>query len=308
MSIALFLQGDPTTEALGVRLLNEVGAMLREIVGEVPDIWPAPHGPGFDYASSWALFHSRRGCGPLHIACDTNLLIDYFQEGRALWSDSDWSEAAQSYVEEIEALQIVMALWVIRDIRFHIPERVLNDAKRRLTGRRLQHRVHAFEQFAAALRLVGYGEEDFCCGDREGLLVLPDESLEDALAAIPGAADRDLVREAVNMGVSVFLTRDARVLRAAPHFGPFGLRIASPGDVLEALMSCGAFHCLLAPEYAFWPLPDQARVTHLVSALGLDKRERDAMGLTQDQSAEIPARLGPILSAIEATHKITVAR
>jgi hypothetical protein len=43
--------------------------------------------------------------------------------------------------------------------------------------------------------------------------------------------------------------------------------IATSGDLLEQLAACAALPCLMVPGAAYWPLPDQARVTHLISAL-----------------------------------------
>jgi hypothetical protein len=267
VSVALFMYGDPGTEAMGLRLLNEVSALLRDAVDEIPRGLPAPIGPDFAYNQHPALFHGRRGQGPLHVVWDTNLLIDYFEDGRALWTRGEWSARAATYEDELEALQLVVALWVVRDIRFHVLPRVFTDAKRKLDERRLRNRLNAWEQFAAALRLVGYGEPGFPDPSREDLLWLPDDELVRALSSIPGRLDRALVGDAVKLGAHVFLTRDKQVLAAARQLRPFGLHVASPGDLLEELVASGAFHCLLAPEYAYWPLPDQARVTHLVEAL-----------------------------------------
>ncbi|NKE59966.1 hypothetical protein FXN61_25465 [Lentzea sp. PSKA42] len=76
-----------------------------------------------------------------------------------------------------------------------------------------------------------------------------------------------LVEAAVRVGAFVFLNRDAKVLRNRDAFRPFGLLIASPLDLLEELFGRGAFHCMLAPQYAQWPMMDQQRVGHLIHAL-----------------------------------------
>ena len=57
------------------------------------------------------------------------------------------------------------------------------------------------------------------------------------------------------------------VLACKQGLRPFGLLIAAPGDLLEQLSACCALHCLLVPQAAYWPLLDQARVTHLINAL-----------------------------------------
>src|SRR5207248_614419 len=107
-----------------------------------PRGFPVVEGPHFVYAQGQRLFLGRRGRGPLRIAWDTNLLIDYFQHGRALWNGDCMTDLVPGVRgEELEGLQIVMATWVIRDIRFYIPRRVLRDAKKQLTRRQLGQRL-----------------------------------------------------------------------------------------------------------------------------------------------------------------------
>lgn len=265
VSIAVFTYGEPEREAFGVRLLNQVSALLRAEF-DAPPLPLAPVGPEFGYDAHPALFCGRRGDGPLHIVWDTNLLIDYFEHGRALWESESLPTLVPGYADELESLQLIVALWVIRDIRFHVLPRILVDAKRKLSERRLAERLNALDQFAAALRLVASGDQELDAPSRDGLLVLPKTELARALAHIP-LSDRALVADAVELGAHVFLTRDKDVLARKKELLLFGLVMASPGDLLEELVACGAFHCLWAPEYAYWPLPDQARVTHLLDAL-----------------------------------------
>jgi hypothetical protein len=132
VTIAFFRYGNPQLEAFGVRLLNQVAAMFRSDL-DPPDLVVAPIGPDFHYDSYAPLFLSRRGRGPLQIVWDTNLLIDYFEHGQALW-EVGLPEELPDYADELEALQFIIAMWVIRDIRFHILPRVLIDAKRPVGG------------------------------------------------------------------------------------------------------------------------------------------------------------------------------
>lgn len=152
----------------------------------------------------------------------------------------------------------------IRDIRFHVLPRVLIDAKRRMPARRHADKANALEQFAAALRLVG--DEDLEVDVVHHEQTTFGGALTHVLDRVP-ATDRPLVRDAVELGAHVFLTRDKRLLKCRRELVPFGLLIASPGDVLEHLAACGALHCLCGGHYAYWPLPDQARVSHLVKVL-----------------------------------------
>lgn len=262
MTIAFFAYGEPELEAFGVRLLNQVAAVFRSEF-DPPKLASAPIGPDFHYDSYAPLFLGRRGRGPLHLVWDTNLLIDYFEHGHALW-DVGLPDGMPDYSDELEALQFIIALWVIRDIRFHVLPRVLLDAKRELSQERFAERVNALEQFAAALRLVS-SSEYYNPGD-EPLQHLFEQALTRVLDGIP-ATDQPLIRDAVHLGAHVFLTRDKRLLRCRRDVLPFGLLIASPGDILEHLAASGALHCLCGGRYAYWPLPDQARVTHLVTVL-----------------------------------------
>ncbi len=264
MTIALFQYGDPELEAYGVRLLNQVSARLRQAFD--PSALPfAPIGPDFDYASCPSLFGARRGRGPLEVVWDTNLLIDYFEQGRALWEGEQLTEGMGDYGNELEALQLIVAVWVIRDLRFRIPSRVLVDARNKLSAQRLGDRINALEQFAAALRLVGAG--DYREGNASSARSLQSNSgFRRAIAQLP-STDRALVTDAVELDAHVFLTRDQGVLACSHWLLPFGLMIAAPGDLLEELAAYGALHCLMAPEYAYWPLPDQGRVAHLINAL-----------------------------------------
>jgi hypothetical protein len=160
-------------------------------------------------------------------------------------------------------------LWVLRDIRFHVLPRVLDDAKHKLTVRHLTDRRRAFSEFASALRLLEPCDPDDLEGPtRSDLFGLPESELRRAAARAPAGHDRALVEDAVRSGVHVFLTRDKDVLACERALSPFGLLIASPQDLLERLTACGAMHCLFDPErYAYWPFPDLQRVSHLISAL-----------------------------------------
>jgi hypothetical protein len=260
--VAAFLLPDTFGGRIGSHLATAISRQLCDEFAPPPQT-PISEGPHFVYEMNPRLFLGRRGRGALRVAWDTNLLIDYFEHGRALWEAESLPETVPgSYGEELEALQIVMAIWILRDIRFYILERTLTDARGALATRHLEARLSAFRAFTAALR---FSEET---GDpREAPpLVLPRTELERALASVPAGNDRVLVREAALKGMHVFLTRDVGIHRAAPALGAFGLLLASPGDLLEELTACGALHCLLHPRFAYWELPARERVTHLYEA------------------------------------------
>jgi hypothetical protein len=263
VSVAFFPYGDPELEAHGVHLLSRISRRLREAM-EPPRLTLMPPGPGFDYAFCPSLFAGREGYGPLEVVWDTNVLIDYFQYGRALWQGDSMPDLGE-YGEELEALQLIVAVWVIREMRFHILPRVLVDAKRKLSEERFYERADALDNFVTALRLVG-SEADDVGAPNHGPLLKGNAGFRRVLSRIP-AEDRPFVADAVELDAHVFLTRDRGVLACRQALRAFGLLIATPGDLLEQLSVAGALHCLLVPETAYWPLPDQARVTHLIRAL-----------------------------------------
>lgn len=251
-------------ERYGIRLVNATIRRLRAQIASPFGGLPPVEGPQFVYEQGPQVFLGRRGRGALHIAWDTNLLIDYFEHGRALWEGESLPELLPGeHGEQLEALQIIVTLWVLRDIRFHILPRTITDSKRKdLSPERREQRLTAWREFCAAVSIVA--DEDEYRGET---LILPRSELDRALAGVPAGNDRELVAAAVRMKVHVFLTRDRGILRAGKALSPFGLHITSPQDLLEDLACCGALSCLLQPEHLYWPMPNQQRVAHLVSAL-----------------------------------------
>ncbi|SRR6266496_990955 len=260
-------------EGWGVELINFMSARLRQALRALsfPPLQPdavIPKGPDFAYHTAPDVFLGRQGYGPLYVVWDTNLLIDYFQFGSLLWQGADLPDyVEEEYKGELEGLQFLLSLWAMRDIRFVILPQSINDAKKKLSSQRRHERIQAFDEFVAALRLMGWSPDGMEVPSREGLLILPDSLLEDALVAIPAGFDRNLVRAAVPCGVHVFLSRDDRVLKARSKMRLFGLSLASPLDLFEWLLGNGSYYCFLELRYAHWPLPDQQRVGHLIQAL-----------------------------------------
>ncbi|PUB26815.1 hypothetical protein C8K30_10542 [Promicromonospora sp. AC04] len=255
-------------EEQGVWLASDTIGRIRAGGLQLPrDVHP-PEGPHFRYDDGPSLFLGRSGQGPLQVAWDTNLLVDYFEFGVQLWEGESLPELMPTEQgEELEGLQMIVSLWVLRDIRFHILPGVIDDSKRKpLAQTRKQQRIHAWEEFCAAISLVEDAE------DGHGEPVLPmgisDHDLDDALSAVPAGNDRALVRDALIAGMHVFLTCDKGILRARDRVAPLGLLLASPLEVVEELGAAGALHCLFEPRHLYWPMPDQQRVAHLIQALG----------------------------------------
>lgn len=268
-------------EGWGVRLARYASARIRAGLDEeygpgLEDSLTAdfargvPVGPDFDYAVSTDLFGPRRGRGALYVAWDTNLLIDYFDFGTRIWRQQDLPESMEegNYLA-LEGLELLLALSVVRDIRFVVLPAVIDDAKKRLSDQRRRNRINAFQEFAGALRLVSDTTDDghLVAPSRAGLLQLPDRVVQEILEAVPAGLDRRLVRAAVRSGVHVLITKDRGMLNGSLALRRLGLTITHPQELLEWLFAAGAFHCLLDPRFLYWPMPDQQRIAHLIAAL-----------------------------------------
>ncbi|MFC7488301.1 hypothetical protein ACOCJ7_09635 [Knoellia sp. CPCC 206453] len=255
---------DPLEEH-GVQLVNTMLARTRASQDAPTGDQSLPEGPHFVYEHAPNLFGGRSGRGPLHVAWDTNLLIDYFERGPRLWSGESMPDTLPgTYGEELEGLQLIVTLWVLRDIRFHVPRFFLRDTKRKaLSSERRRQRHHAMHEFLQAIALVADGGGSD--GPKQWTWHRTDQVF---LNRVPAGNDRALVEEALRSGMDVFLTRDAGVLAAKSSLRLLGLTVASPLDLVEELAAAGALHCLFEPRSLYWAMPDQARVAHLVRAMG----------------------------------------
>lgn len=260
---------DSKGEGRGVRLASDTIGRIRAGGLRLHDDASPPEGPHFLYEDGPSLFLGRAGRGPLQVAWDTNLLVDYFEYGTQLWEGESLPHVIPTeHGEELEGLQVLVSLWVLRDIRFHILPGVIVDSKKKpLAQSRRQQRLYAWEEFCAAIALV---EED----DEEGYgtpvppVGISDHEADRALSHVPAGNDRALVRDALMTGMHVFMTCDKGVLKARDSLGTLGLLLVSPLDLLEELGAAGALHCLFERQHLYWPMPDQQRVSHLIQALG----------------------------------------
>lgn len=292
----LYWHEDGSAEQWGVDLVQTAVWRLAE-AGPWPSVAALVEGPHFVYERGRDLFLGRRGRGPLWLAWDTNLLIDYFDHGKALWTGSELPAADDKLGENLEALQIVMALWVLRDIRIVLLPGILSDARKRLSEQRRSDRINAFAEFARAISLT----TDDPAPSPDPPLHLPMSALERALESVPSGGDRMLVGQAVRAGVHAFLTRDEGVLASAATLRPFGLAVVDPQDLLEHLAACGALFCLLEQRQMHWPFPDLQRVTHLARAIpGLEVPRPQMNTFTMDDVPSLSASgaLDPVLADI----------
>lgn len=261
---ALVLDGcQHELDDLGVELLRRSSVRLRDAFGELPAPAFVPEGPHFLYDQGPRLFSQRTGRGPLRVMLDTNIFLDFVERARAIWVED--IQVGDKYGDELEALQLIMAAWVIRDIRFFLPDALRWDGGHRLSMSRRRQRARAIREFDMALRLTGEFDEDHQPGPVDV------RTMNSLLQRVPKGGDRSIAREAASSGMHVLLTRDEGFLKARASMRLLGVLLVSPQELLEALAAAGAFHCLLFPHCAYWPLPDQHRTSHLARLASLGR-------------------------------------
>jgi hypothetical protein len=228
-------------------------------------------GGGFQYERSSEIFSGRTGYGPLRMAWDTNILIDYAKYGEMIWADDqrDPPVAEERYQEELIALRAIMNLWTFRDIRIRMPFRQIWDAKLRLDNKPeelWQSEIEQFnktqavrlwqiEQFRAALSCVSLDTE--IDANVEPYAVLSDESSNDDW-------DRSLVEEAIATGCHVFLARDRKLKKRLERMTRDScITILSPTEMLDSLAEADELSIAQSgPHIA----PDLHKLTHVMDA------------------------------------------
>ena len=207
---------------------------------------------------------------------DTNLLIDYFEHGHAMWTGESVAKVhVGEYGEHLEALQLILAVWVLRDIEFVMLKESLRDSKRRKLAPHVDRRNrNAWMEFHSALTHSPHHSD---CRTDAGRRLQP-RLVDRVVEAVPAGGDRRLVRAALNDRAHVYLTRDKGVLRASGQLRAFGLSVMTPGDLLEALSLYGALNFLWDPTSLYWPLPDQEKVAHMIWALPKREEPRGDVG------------------------------
>lgn len=242
------------------------------LFGTPEPLWAADHHPrsfapstdqveggAFDYSALPEVFLGRTGEGPLRVAWDTNVLIDYATIGPHVWEDDRADQPQDDQLAPDQAALVsLMEIWMVRDIRIHVFERQLDDCKRNLTDSRRDLRVRQIEQIRSALWCLGHAAD-----------VEPDAArsrVERALQRTPAGFDTELLALAVNAGCHVFLTCDKGILRARDEVRRFGMIVATPSELLGAFGSDGSGWWFAAGG---WMLaPDNHKWVHLMAACG----------------------------------------
>lgn len=188
----------------------------------------------FDYPATPAIFLGRTGFGPLRLAWDTNVLIDWRDFGRTLLEDDEVLPPGldSRHQEELVALGAVMTTtYTTRDVRI-LP---LWRQRRDLGGSRSpgyrwqQERVYQLDEVASALQCVGLSDEL-----RKGYRPPPASWWRaDVMKPSP---DRLLVEEAITRGCHVFLTRDRKILGCGSQIRRLGLVVIPPTGLLDAII------------------------------------------------------------------------
>jgi hypothetical protein len=206
------------------------------------------------------------------MAWDTNALVDYLQFGKALWNDEELEIEDPKYADQVYAIGNILdpycCFW---DIRIHLFDEILNDAKRKLSIERQSRRERALDRFARALMFAEWSEEEEEQGGDNSFaqeplfhveaVAPPNGSARQRLIdALPNGHDRILVNEAIERGMHVFLTQDRGILRTAHLARPVGLLIVSPCDFLQLFDEAG----ISALQF---PMPDLARISKVIEAL-----------------------------------------
>lgn len=208
--------------------------------------------------------------GPLVVALDSNILIDLQDYGRVLINGDELPPELGSdprYVEELEHLEGLLNLWMMRDIRFIVTPRARSDGRRIRSEDSSARRLATIDSIAESLAFQtekwGYDPSH----DPAALRCIDKR--------LPDGPDRDLVGEALSLGAHVFVTRDRRLSDRVEGLVE-GMWVAPPSRLLSELVSnnvqpfrggtCGRPGCPYGDGQL--PAPDMGKWSGLLSALG----------------------------------------
>lgn len=228
-------------------------------------------GGGFQYEDCPRVFSGRNGYGPLRLAWDTNILIDYAKYGHLVWADGepDFPVEGEHYQEELNALREIMNLWLLRDIRIRMPFRQIDDAKLRLDNKPEElwekeiekfsntqaTRLWQLEQFHSALSCINLDAE--IDGNVDPFATLPDESTNDEW-------DESLLEEAIATGCHVFLTGDRKLKKRLDRMAHDSyVAILSPTSLLDSLAEADELSLAKIGQYL---MPDSHKFVHIMEA------------------------------------------
>ena len=214
-------------------------------------------GGGFQYENCPEIFLGRRGYGPLRIAWDSNILIDYAQYGSLMWEEDKFDPPVteRRCRGELLALCELMNMWMSRDIRIRMPARQKIDASNRLHPEVRQLRLWQIQRFQAALSCIDLDAD--IDGNVVPFAALGRKSTNDDW-------DRSLTEEAIANGCHVFLTGDRKLRKKLAGMAASGfISLFSPVELLGRLSRSG--QTLLARTGELL-MPDNHKWSHVMDA------------------------------------------
>jgi len=214
-------------------------------------------GGGFQYENCPEIFLGRRGYGPLRIAWDSNILIDYAQYGSLMWEDDEFDPPVteRRYRGELLALCELMNMWMSRDIRIRMPARQTIDASNRLDPEVRELRLWQIQLFQAALRCIDLD------ADIEANVV-PFAPL--GRKATNDDWDRSLTEEAIANGCHVFLTGDRKLRKKLADIASDAfIDLFSPSELFDRLSHSGETLFARTGELL---MPDNHKWSHVMDA------------------------------------------
>jgi hypothetical protein len=189
----------------------------------------------FDYGRSPRIFLGRLGLGPLRIAWDTNILIDWSHFGARLLREDvpGPPEVDINHRDDLAALAFLMnGPMFTRDIRLIALSAQLKDFGRRVPSDKIDWRRRQLSEIRAAWQ---------CLAFNEGAPATNAKARARWQAPwISQRLDRKLVEEAIMRGCHVFLTRNRDVLDHADHLSAIGLAASTPSELSNEFLSSDA--------------------------------------------------------------------
>jgi hypothetical protein len=243
--------------------LRDLAETLQRAGGNGPVPLATQGHVAFEYANTPAIFGAETGYGPLVVALDTNVLIDYAQGAEQIWGGSDDIDPAEWHARA-PALRDLMTVWLWRDVRFRVFARQLSDAKRALGAERRRAREAILDAFYTdASERADWGSGDPLPTHARGI--------RKALPLLPSGADRELVETALADGCHVFLTEDDKILRHNADLAADGLQLLRIRELLDALLASGE---LEQRRSVCGVVPDNHGMGHLMRGVESPKAAR----------------------------------
>lgn len=214
-------------------------------------------GACFNRAELPSIFGRRTGWGPMRVAWDTNVLIDYAKYlGRHPVGDYEPSRRLDPVLAgELLCLNEFMRMWMVRDIRIYVTGAQAADGELSRTRRRL--RDHQLAQIAAALECTGAEEHGRTLAALQAPYWVVPTTLDEA--------DRRIVSEAIRLECEVLLTRDKKILAHRRRLEGLGLRPMTPAEWILATEPerrrgiVGCAHGFVMPDTHKWQHLEAAR-------------------------------------------------